>query len=119
MVSLHACLSYFLAFKITAAYNFPYESVQLTNHDVANNSDITFGEFPGSIIAQCKTFPGDNNWPTTDRWNAFNSSLGGVLLKAIPPAASCYSGIYEDFTKCAAWRQQSRSSISVYAGLLS
>ncbi|KAF2445021.1 FAD/FMN-containing isoamyl alcohol oxidase-like protein MreA [Karstenula rhodostoma CBS 690.94] len=113
MVSLRACLSFFVTFRVIVAYKFPYESVQLTDADVANNSDITFGRFPGVIKAQCKAFPGDSNWPTTDRWDVFNSSLGGSLFKAIPPAAACYSGIYENASKCAAWRQQSRSSLSV------
>lgn len=113
MVSLQVCLGLFVTFKISIAYNFQYESVQLTNGDVVNNPDAAFGQLPGGIRAQCKTFPGDSDWPALDRWHAFNSSLGGALLKAIPPAAACYSGIYENATKCAAWRQQSRSSLFV------
>ncbi|KAF9740079.1 hypothetical protein PMIN03_004535 [Paraphaeosphaeria minitans] len=92
MLSLRVRLSLFVTFKIIVAYNFPDESVQLTDDDVADNFDITFGQLPGGPKAQCKTFPGDRNWPTLDRWNAFNSSLEGALLKAVPPAAACYSG---------------------------
>jgi hypothetical protein len=96
------------------AYNFPYERVQLTALDVANNSDIAFGDLPAGEIAKCKTFPGDSSWPSSDRWNAFNTSLGGALVKGVPPAAACYKGQYEDAAKCEAARQGQRSSNFVY-----
>lgn len=117
MLSFRSWFSWFsllLVSEITLAYNFLYESLQLTDKDVANNSDIVFGKLPGNITSKCKSMPGDATWPSIARWNAFNASLGGVLLEAVPPAAACYSGIYENVTKCVAWRLQSRSSIYVY-----
>lgn len=103
-----------LAVQATLAYNFPYEGVQLEDNDVANNSDIAFGELPVGITAKCKTFPGDSNWPSSERWDAFNASLGGALVRGVPPAAACYEGRYEDAVRCEIVRQGSRSSNFVY-----
>lgn len=99
------------AIRLAVAYNFPYESIQLTEDDVANNSDIAFGKLPGGIKARCKTFPGDANWPSSERWDAFNVSLGGALVRGIPPAAACYQGPYRDDAKCAVVRQKSSSAV--------
>jgi hypothetical protein len=97
------------------AYNFPYEATQLTDFDVANNSDIAFGKLPARPLAKCKTFPGDSSWPSLSRWTAFNNSLDGALVKGIPPAAACYKGQYEDAAKCEVARQGARSSNFMYA----
>ncbi|KAF2678436.1 FAD/FMN-containing isoamyl alcohol oxidase-like protein MreA [Lentithecium fluviatile CBS 122367] len=96
--------------RSTLAYNFLYEGVQLEDGDVANNSDIAFGKLPGSPSAKCKTFPGDSHWPSSERWDAFNASLGGALVRGIPPAAACYEGPYEDAARCEVVRTGSRSS---------
>jgi hypothetical protein len=103
-----------LTIPLSFAYNFPYEAIQLTDTDVANNSDIAFGNLPAGPIAKCKTFPGDSSWPSLSRWTAFNNSLGGALVKGIPPAAACYKGQYEDAPKCEVARQGARSSNFVY-----
>ncbi|KAF2267965.1 FAD/FMN-containing isoamyl alcohol oxidase-like protein MreA [Lojkania enalia] len=92
---------FFLASQSVLAYNFPYESVQLKDADVRKNPDIAFGKRPLKYQAKCKTFPGDANWPSVERWAAFNTSLDGALVRGIPPAASCYEGPYYDATKCA------------------
>lgn len=100
-----------LASRFAFAFNFPYESIQLTEADVADNPDIAFGKLPASNNGKkCKTFPGDDNWPSTERWSAFNSSLGGALVKGIPPAAACYQGPYYDEAKCAIVRARQGSS---------
>jgi hypothetical protein len=107
------CLTAFL--PLCFAYNFPYEAVQLTDLDVANNSDVAFGKLPAGPLAKCKTFPGDRSWPSLSRWTVFNNSLDGALVKGIPPAAACYKGQYEDAAKCEVARQGARSSNFVYA----
>jgi len=99
-----------VAYDLHSRQNFPFEQTQLTDEDVIGKPDISFGTFPGEIKARCKSFPGDRDWPNVERWNAFNASLAGALIKGVPPAAACYSGPYQDSTKCAAARQGSRSS---------
>jgi hypothetical protein len=96
--------------RLSLAYNFPYESIQLEKGDVANNPDIAFGEAPVDTVAKCKTFPGDSGWPSYTRWDAFNASLGGALVRGIPPAAACYEGQYEDAVRCDLVRGESRNS---------
>ncbi|KAF2738109.1 FAD/FMN-containing isoamyl alcohol oxidase-like protein MreA [Polyplosphaeria fusca] len=93
------------------ALNFPFESIQLAQSDVGNNSDIRFGTLPVDIAAKCKSFPGDAQWPSAARWEAFNSSLNGALIKGIPPAASCYSGPYYNAERCSATTRGQRSSL--------
>ena len=104
MLSLVQTVSFcFLASQVVSAYNFPFESVQLKQSDIGSNKDLAFGN--KASVAQnksrCKTYAGDANWPSPDRWNAFNVSLGGALVQGIPPAAACYQGPYYDPAKCA------------------
>jgi hypothetical protein len=49
----------------------------------------------------CKTFPGDESWPSGNTWEVFNKLLGGSLIPTIPLAAPCYKnwGNY-DAAKC-------------------
>jgi hypothetical protein len=111
MLSLaHVFSISFLAFSAFAV-NFPYESIQLTEADVANNSDIAFGTLPASNNGQsCKNYPQDANWPSEERWSIFNSTLGGALVKGIPPAAACYQGLYFDEARCETVRARQTSS---------
>ncbi|KUJ21514.1 FAD-binding domain-containing protein [Mollisia scopiformis] len=96
--------------------NFPWESIQLTEADVGNFSDIAFGDrtklnasSPATTSA-CKAFPGSFDWPIDDEWNQLNSSLGGALLKPSPPAAVCYSGPQYDLNQCNYILQNASSS---------
>ncbi|KAL2839847.1 hypothetical protein BJX68DRAFT_279296 [Aspergillus pseudodeflectus] len=43
-----------------------------------------------SSVPNCKCSPSDACWPSADEWAAFNKTLSGRLLKAVPPAAVCY-----------------------------
>jgi hypothetical protein len=82
---------------------FPWESIQLSEDDVKNRSELAFGaSAPGTEDpAKCKVYPGDSNWPSSDTWRAFNASLGGALIKPLPPAAVCYRSMsVYDTTKC-------------------
>ncbi|KAH9871902.1 hypothetical protein J1614_006160 [Plenodomus biglobosus] len=90
-----------LFIQVAFGYNFPYESTQLQETDIRSNPDIAFGKPPDGDLPQCKNYPGYEGWPSIAQWDAFNTSLGGALLKGIPPAAACYDGQYKDSTKCA------------------
>jgi len=89
-------------------YNFPAEAVQLSEEDVKDNPDLAFGSLNGlNRINQtgCKLWPTDPEWPSQARWDALNTSLGGALIKGVPPASSCYPGAGFDEAKCAAVRR--------------
>jgi hypothetical protein len=81
-------------------FNFQYESIQLQSSEVRINSDISFGNGNSTEQPQCKTFPGYEGWPLAGRWSALNTSLGGALLRALPPAAACYEGEFRDESRC-------------------
>jgi hypothetical protein len=85
---------------IVLAINFPYERVQLHPLDVGNNSDIFFGDGTSTKHPACKSYPGYDGWPSSERWTALNTSLGGALLSGIPPAAACYEGKYKNTVRC-------------------
>lgn len=111
-------LSYHKSFLVGAClvassfgFNFPYEAAQLQDSDVADNPDLAFGELPGGIAAECKTFPGDQQWPSAQRWNALNVSLGGALIQKPPPAAACYDGPFRDAATCDEYKRQAGSSL--------
>jgi hypothetical protein len=84
--------------------NFPYENITLSDADVANNPSVAFGPLSSPSVCPtsigCKVFPGDKQWPSDSQWAKFNSTLGGVLIKGVPPALVCYTGTY-DATQCA------------------
>jgi len=42
----------------------------------------------------CKSFPGNDLWPSSDAWKAFGLALGdGALIETIPIGAVCYQGL--------------------------
>ncbi|KAK0621886.1 FAD binding domain-containing protein [Bombardia bombarda] len=88
----------------TLAVNFPWESVQLSKSDLVGYPDIAFGDATSSNATyhgpRCKVGPVDPEWPTADEWTRFNETLGGSLLKPIPPGAACYPGPNYDAAKC-------------------
>ncbi|KAI1756127.1 hypothetical protein F4782DRAFT_537917 [Xylaria castorea] len=49
---------------------------------------------------ECKSFPGDANWPSESSWAQLNASIGGVLLKPKPAASPCYPGPDHDAARC-------------------
>jgi hypothetical protein len=106
-----------LASQLAFAVNFPFEKVTLKEADVRGNKDLAFGKLPVPDVnkARCKTYASDANWPTAEKWNAFNSSLDGALIKGIPPAAACYEGPYQNAAKCEATRRGQGTSNFVYA----
>lgn len=95
-----------VAFSVSVqAVNFPYENTTLTDADVKNNPSIAFGSLlsPSACPTSssgCKVFPGDKQWPSDSAWAYLNSSLGGDLIKGVPPALGCYTGTY-DAAQCA------------------
>jgi hypothetical protein len=38
----------------------------------------------------CKATPGSAGWPSLSSWNALNDTLGGQLIKPVPPGAVCH-----------------------------
>ncbi|KAF2470819.1 uncharacterized protein BDR25DRAFT_314484 [Lindgomyces ingoldianus] len=50
----------------------------------------------------CKTFPGDEDWPSRLARNAFNKTLNGAPISTVPIGASCYVSNFgpKDDKKC-------------------
>ncbi|KAI4664655.1 uncharacterized protein J4E79_002953 [Alternaria viburni] len=111
MVFGFSLLSTLLAAQAAYAYNFPYEGIQLTDSDVGTNPDLAFGKANTSNIPSCKSYPGYDGWPSSTQWSALNISLGGTLLKGIPPAAACYEGEYKDTAKCSNVRRRQSDAL--------
>src|ERR1700760_3369781 len=40
----------------------------------------------------CKAAPGSPSWPSDSTWAALNKTVGGVLIKAVPPGGVCHPG---------------------------
>ncbi|KAK0718552.1 hypothetical protein B0T26DRAFT_676704 [Lasiosphaeria miniovina] len=79
-----------------ASANFAWERAQLGANETAGYPDIAFGDATGSNASyagpKCRVGPGDAAWPAAAEWRRFNSTLGGALLKPLPPGAACYPG---------------------------
>jgi hypothetical protein len=97
--------------QFVLAINFPFESIQLQRSDVGNNPDIIFGNGTSTNKPPCKTFPGYDGWPSSVRWSALNASLGGALLRGIPPAAACYEGEFKDASRCNAVKREQNNAL--------
>lgn len=87
------------------AINFDWEREQLTEDEALANKAYHFGSTNATPIVGCRSIPGDDDWPSVDSWNAFNETLGGVLLKPRPLASVCYTGDIYDAQKCAQLKQ--------------
>ncbi|KAF2747386.1 FAD/FMN-containing isoamyl alcohol oxidase-like protein MreA [Sporormia fimetaria CBS 119925] len=91
-----------LASQAVLAVNFDFEKITLSDAEVKGNQHVDFGKLPVPAVnkARCKTYASDRQWPSVGIWSAFNKSVGGALLRGIPPAAACYEGPYYNLTKC-------------------
>ncbi|KAF2472977.1 FAD-binding domain-containing protein [Lindgomyces ingoldianus] len=88
------------------ALNFDWEKIQLTEAETRNYSAIQFaGPLSNAPKKNCRSIPGDADWPTEAQWAKFNKTLGGALLKPRPLAAACYSGPQYDANRCQELKQ--------------
>lgn len=81
---------------ISRGLGFDHADTQLVERDTEGFQAISFGDTarPSQTLPRasppCKVFPGDQDWPSDDKWQRFNLSLSGTLLKPFPPGAVCY-----------------------------
>ncbi|KAI1866703.1 uncharacterized protein JN550_007556 [Neoarthrinium moseri] len=78
---------------------FEYESSHLDEQSLGN-----FGvRRPVLDSGECRTFPGEADWPSDQEWDSFDDLLGGALIPTVPIGAPCYQnwGVF-DKEKCAA-----------------
>lgn len=47
----------------------------------------------------CRYLPGDSAWPSQEKWQALNRTLGGKLIRGVPMADVCYQAAL-DATAC-------------------
>lgn len=67
-----------------------------------------------SVVASCKTFPGDSNWPSQPDWTAFNRTVGGRLVATVPLGAPCHGSAF-DSAKCESLKSQWQTEMIQYA----
>jgi len=53
---------------------------------------LLVGVFFGLASATCKAVPGSSSWPSLEVWAKLNDTVGGQLIKPIPPGAVCHPG---------------------------
>jgi hypothetical protein len=88
---------------------FESEKAQLTFADiervpasVSHLFEFSSLRFPTCQIRACKTYPGDDGWPSDAAWSALNDITDGRLFRPQPQAAPCYGGAEYDAAKCEA-----------------
>jgi hypothetical protein len=54
----------------------------------------------------CKSIPGDAGWPSAEKWNALNKTVGGRLIATVPLPSVCHLQPFGTFDeeKCAAMK---------------
>jgi hypothetical protein len=79
-----------------------FEAIQLGADHIDDFPGVEFGDdnAQNRMGPECKSFPGDDDWPTDLEWRRLNTTLGGALLRPVPPAAVCYQGPSYDAAKC-------------------
>ena len=100
----------------------PTERLQLTDQEFAAIAEALpesahlwkFDDEAGTPIeaGECRGFPGDDSWPSSDIWNMFDKLLGeGALIPTVPLAAACYDswGVYDE-GKCASIQENFNNS---------
>jgi hypothetical protein len=50
---------------------------------------------PPTFANQCRCFPGDSCWPSSEDWSQLNSSVDGRLVATIPIASPCHDPSYD------------------------
>ena len=98
---------------------FDFEKAQLTTATLTNargsgldagNLTNLFGSASSiqsssgkKVTPGCKAYPGTSEWPSDLVWKAFDSLIGGALIKTVPLAAPCFNNwpTVRDPTKCA------------------
>ncbi|KAI1120993.1 FAD-binding domain-containing protein [Nemania abortiva] len=58
---------------------------------VAGNACLGYPDSRGDEWKRCKSIPSTPSWPSEGSWARFNQSIGGKLLKPVPPGAVCHS----------------------------
>ncbi|KAI1089844.1 FAD-binding domain-containing protein [Rostrohypoxylon terebratum] len=99
-------ICFFSLFVSVKCANFAFEEDQLTEDHIGNFSAIGFGD-ASTIVSlddepECREYPGSSNWPLEEEWSQLNQSLGGALIKGVPPAVVCYDGPLKDVDACTA-----------------
>ncbi|KAF2015808.1 isoamyl alcohol oxidase-like protein [Aaosphaeria arxii CBS 175.79] len=82
----------------------PEDAALIDFDDDAVDSDVIIDKPKGF----CKVFPGDDDWPSDDKWDKFDELVDGALIPTIPLAAPCYKnwGLYNP-QQCAKIANQS------------
>jgi hypothetical protein len=55
--------------------------------------------------AECRCLPGDECWPSEDKWSALNSTVAGRLVATVPLASPCHDPNYDE-AACTALQEQ-------------
>lgn len=96
MALLKLLLPLVFSLNHVAAVNFHYESTQLTRDDVKGIESLAFGDAKSAPTKydgpKCKPVPGDKGWPSEKEWAVLNKTIGGRLLKPLPPGSVCFPG---------------------------
>lgn len=50
----------------------------------------------GALSTTCHCLPGDACWPSSARWNALNTTVGGRLVATVPIGAPCHDPTYDE-----------------------
>ncbi|KAK4450463.1 putative fad binding domain-protein [Podospora aff. communis PSN243] len=78
-----------------------FESVLLTDEHTKAFPSVDFAKGEGKLTpAQCKAWPGGEDWPSDSEWNSLNATLAGGLLKPTPPSTVCYQGPNYNAAQC-------------------
>lgn len=57
------------------------------------NTWIGSREVVGSQAFDCKCYDGEECWPGVSEWASLNHTVGGNLVRVVPPGSSCYKAL--------------------------
>lgn len=60
---------------------------------VKGSSWIGLREVVDSQAYDCKCYDGDECWPHVSEWASLNHTVGGNLVRVVPPGSSCYKAL--------------------------
>lgn len=56
---------------------------------------LTLASVATAASGQCRCFPGDPCWPSSDLWHQFNQTVDGRLIATVPLATPCHAPNYD------------------------
>jgi hypothetical protein len=88
-------LGLLLLITSVGARTLPFDNILLSTEDIQDYPAVEYDHIATAPAwdapePACRAWPGTDSWPSDEDWAQLNKTLGGTLLRPVPPAAVCH-----------------------------